>query len=101
MTDLPDPLGQAGVVMAIAGVVVTAVTVVALVPRALRVGRRAQALRASVAGTEEDLRRAIALLAARRAETAMLLRPWERIARWARHPLVAATIEWYLRRRGR
>jgi len=98
VTDLPDPLGQAGVVMAIAGVVVTAVTVVALVPR---VGRRAQALGASVAGTEEDLRRAIALLAARRAETAMLLRPWERIARWARHPLVAATIEWYLRRRGR
>ena len=38
-------------------------------------------------------------LALQRAETDALLAPWRRIWRWARHPLVVATLEWYLRQR--
>lgn len=96
MSDLIAPVSLA---MVAAGVVIAVAGVIAVVPRARRVRRRALALRASVLAAQADADRALALLAAQRAETEELLVPWRRLARWARHPLVVATLEWYVRRR--
>jgi hypothetical protein len=98
---VPDLLGAAGLVMLGAGAVTGLVALVAVVPAMLRVRRRAQALQATVASSEAEVRIALALLEARRAERTELLEPWVQLARWARHPLVVATVEWYLRRRRR
>ena len=68
---------------------------------ALRVRRRAAALGATVAASRFDVDRALALLLAQHAETEALMRPWRRLARLARHPLVVASLEWYLRQRRR
>jgi hypothetical protein len=62
------------------------------------VRRRALALRARVEGARRDTLAAVALLEGQHAETEELLRPWRTLLRWARHPLVRATFEWYRRR---
>jgi hypothetical protein len=96
VSDLIAPVSlavlAAGVFLALAGTI-------AVLPRALRVRRRALAVRASARAARADAERALALLAAQQAETEELLAPWRRLARWARHPLVVATLEWYVRRR--
>src|SRR5689334_23257304 len=83
-----------GVLLALTGVVAT-------LPRALRVRRRALGLRTELLARRVEVDAALAGLAAGRAETAVLLRPWFRIWRWSRHPLVGALLEWSLRRRRR
>jgi hypothetical protein len=92
-------LAPAGLVMLAAGGALILLGLASVVPRALRVRRRAVALRATVAASQLDVERALALLASRRAEADELLAPWRRLARWARHPLVVASVQWYLRRR--
>jgi len=94
-----DLIAPAGLAILVAGVALALGAAVAVAPRALRVRRRALALRASVTTAQLDVERALAVIATGRAETEALLVPWRRLARWARHPLVVATLEWYLRRR--
>ena len=97
-------LAPAGPVMLVAGgalILLILLSLVSVMPRALRVRRRVAALRATVAASQLDVERALALLAARRAEAQELVAPWRRLARWARHPLVVASVQWYLRRRRR
>ena len=89
----------AGQVMLLAGGVVIVVALAAVVPRALRAQRKAVALRQTVRASMYELASAVETLALQRAETDALLAPWRRIWRWARHPLVVATLEWYLRQR--
>jgi hypothetical protein len=94
--DLAGLIGRWLLVAGAAPFVLAAVTVV---PALLRLSRRARALRASVEEARRDSLSALALLEARRAETETLLRPWRTLVRWARHPLVVATWQWYRRRR--
>lgn len=96
---MSDLAGQVGLALVLAGVVLLVVAVLAVVPRALRVRRRALALRASVLDAQRDAMTALALLEEQRAETEELLVPWRTLLRWARHPLVVATLAWYRRRR--
>jgi hypothetical protein len=100
-SDLQALPGPAGLVMLAAGGMLVLVGLAAVVPAALRVRRRVAALRATVAAGQLDVERALALLAAERAETEALVAPWRRLVRLARHPLVAASVQWYLRRRRR
>jgi len=96
-----DPAALIGVVLLAAAAVGLVASVVAVLPKVLRVRRRALALQASVAAAEGEIIAAVALLRAQRAETEALLVPWRRLLRWARHPLVVATFAWYRRRRRR
>lgn len=89
----------AGQVMLLAGGAVIAVALAALVPGALRAQRKAVALRRRLLASRHELASAVETLALQRAETYALLAPWRRIWRWARHPLVVATLQWYLRQR--
>ena len=99
MPDLPDLLGLVGRALLAAGAALVAVGLVAVLPAVLRVRRRALALEAAVAEARGEILAGLALLAERRAETEVLLAPWRRLLRWARHPLVVATVQWYGRRR--
>jgi hypothetical protein len=96
-----DVAGLAGRAMLIAGAAILVLAVLSIVPRLLGVRRRAVALQAAVERAERDVLAALALLEARRAETQALLAPWRTLLRWARHPLVVATLDWYRRRRRR
>jgi hypothetical protein len=94
-----DLAGLVGRVLLVAGPVLLVVVALTVVPPLVRVRRRALALRARVEAARQDTLAAVALLEAQRAETVELLRPWRTLLRWARHPLVVATFEWYRRRR--
>jgi len=94
-----DLVGLVGRVLLVAGAAVVLVAALSVVPRIVRVRRRALALRATVETLHVEALTRIALLSAQRAETRELLVPWRTLLRWARHPLVVATLEWYRRRR--
>jgi hypothetical protein len=94
-----DVAGLVGRVLLVAGAAVVVVAALPVVPRIVRVRRRALALRATVEAMRVDALTALALLSAQRAETQELLVPWRTLLRWARNPLVVATLEWYRRRR--
>jgi hypothetical protein len=94
--DLAQPVGL-GLLAVAAAVVVGAVA--ATVLQAVRTRRRALALRATIDAARQEGRTALALLADQRAEMEALIAPWRRVVRWARHPLVVATIDWNRRRR--
>lgn len=85
--------------MAAAAAVVVVVSLSALLPGALRVRRRALVLRARAVEARREVEVGLALLREQRAETEALLVPWRGLLRWARHPLVTATFDWYRRRR--
>ena len=87
-----------GQVMLAAGAVIFVVSGLAVIPRLVRVRRRALALQTAVFAARKDALTALALLEAQRAETRALLAQWRPLLRWARHPLVAATLDWYRRR---
>lgn len=89
----------AGQVMLLAGGAFMVVALAAVVPRALRARRKAVALRRTLRAGRYELAVAVEMLAMQRAETDALLAPWRRIWRWAHHPLVVATVQWYLRQR--
>jgi hypothetical protein len=98
-TSVADLAGLIGRVMLVAGAALLVVAVLAVLPRVVRVRRRALALRAAVVAARRDALTSLALLEAQRVETEALLAPWRTALRWARHPLVPATLEWYRRRR--
>lgn len=93
-----DRIGQA---MLAAGAALAVIGLIATLPRALRVRRRASALRSTVVSNREAIVTALATLIVLHGETEELLVPWRRAWRWARHPLVIASVQWYLRRRRR
>ena len=89
----------AGQVMLVGGAAVILIGLMATVPRALGVGRRALGLQRTVRALGYDLRGDLELLASQRDEANALLAPWRKIWRVARHPLAVAAFRWYLRRR--
>ena len=93
-----DVAGLVGRVLLVAGPVLLLLVALTVVPPLVRVRRRALALRSLVEAARRDTLAALALLVAQQAETDELLRPWRTLLRWARHPLVVATFEWYRRR---
>lgn len=96
-----SPAALAGLGLLGAAVVIVMAGLALALPPLLRVRRRAVALEATVAEARRERLAAMALLRERRAETEALLAPWRQLQRWARHPLVAATFDWYRRRRAR
>ncbi len=74
-------------------------SLVAVAPGALRARRQALALRFTLVEARHNTLVALTLLRHQCAETNALLSPWRRVLRWARHPLVIATLDWYRRRR--
>ena len=92
-------LERGGQIMLAAGFGLGLVGTIATLPRALRVRRRAIALRSTIKSNRAEIVAALETLAALQQETEQLLVPWRRLARWLRHPLVVATVQWYLRRR--
>ena len=101
MAAAPDAARLAGLVLMGVGAAAGVVALVALVPRAIRIRRRGIALQSLIASARAELHTALDELAASRAEGAALLTPWRAIWRWARHPLVVATVDWWRRRRAR
>jgi hypothetical protein len=95
-----DVAGLVGRLLLVAGPVLLVVVALTIVPRVVRVRRRALALRARVEAARRETLVAVALFEAQRAETDELLRPWRTLLRWARHPLVVATFQWYRRQAG-
>lgn len=98
MLDLAGLVGRA---LLLAAALLLVIGLLATLPGVLRVRGRALALAATVTALRNEGVSALALLRAQREETEALLVPWRRLLRRVRHPLVVATVEWYLRRRRR
>jgi hypothetical protein len=98
---LLDVMALIGQAMLVAGPALVVVGILAVLPAVLRVRRRAVALAAAVTALRQEGASALVMLRARRGEMEQLLVPWRRLLRWARHPLVVATVEWHWRRRRR
>ena len=95
-------LTVAGEAMLIAGAAIILAALAATAPRVLRTRRKLIALRRTVWSASNDITEGLNLLASRRDDARSLVAPWQRIWRVARHPLVAETLKWYMRRgRGR
>jgi hypothetical protein len=75
--------------------------VLASMPRALRVRRRARGLSRTMAASQDELRALVEEQARLRATTGRLTQPQRRLLRWLRHPLVGALWASYRIRRGR
>ena len=91
--------GWIGVAAMLSGVAVTAVAALLQLPRALRVRRRWQSLRAVVSDVEAELVRSQSRSAAERAVRRRLLEPYRPLLRVARHPLTGALLASYRMRR--
>lgn len=96
-----EMLGTIGIWLLVAGVLTIVVELTLAATWGLAMGRRMQALngrltseRAELQADVERLRRAIE-------ETKALWRPYRRILRWLRHPLVLALLGSYRRRMAR
>lgn len=98
---MPDVAALIGRAMMVAGAALVAAGLLALLPRALRVRRRALALAAALREARSEGLTARERLEAQRAEARALLAPWRKLRRWWRSPLLVATREWYGRRRDR
>lgn len=98
---MPDVTALIGQAMLAAAAVLVVAALARLVPRLLRVRRRARAIQAKVTLLQQEGISTLTLLEARAVEREALLEPYRRLARWLRHPLVVASVDWYLRRRRR
>lgn len=94
----PATLGAIGIWLLAAAVIAIIIELTLMAVWGLAMGRRMQALsqrlasqRAEIESNVEKLRRAIE-------ETRVLWRPYRRILRWLRHPLVIALLGSYRRR---
>ena len=94
----PATLGAIGIWLLAAAVIAIIIELTLMALWGLAMGRRMQALserlasqRAEIESNVEKLRRAIE-------ETRVLWRPYRRILRWLRHPLVIALLGSYRRR---
>ena len=93
-----SPLGWYGVWLLVGSVVVILVEVALVGIWSLRLGRRASALRVLLEGERGLIEADVARLRAALEEMRMLWRPYARVLRWLRHPLVIALIGSYRRR---
>ena len=94
----PATLGAIGIWLLVAAVIAIVVELALMAVWGLAMGRRMEALsqrlasqRAEIEADVEKLRRAIE-------ETRALWRPYRRVGRWLRHPLVLALLGSYRRR---
>jgi hypothetical protein len=91
-------MGWYGVWLLVGSVAVILVEAALVAFWGLRLGRRARALTALIEGERGLIQADMARLRAALEETRALWRPYARILRWLRHPLVVALIGSYRRR---
>lgn len=91
-------MGWYGVWLLVGSVAVILVEAALVAIWGLRLGRRARAMAALIEGERGVIQADVARLQAALEETRMLWRPYARILRWLRHPLVIALIGSYRRR---
>ena len=92
------PIGWYGVWLLVGSVVVILIEVALAGIWSVRLGRRARALTVLIEGERSLIQADVARLRAALEETRMLWRPYARVLRWLRHPLVVALIGSYRRR---
>lgn len=92
------PLGWYGVWLLVGSGAVILVEVALVGIWSLRLGRRARALTVLLEGERGLIQADVARLRAALDETRALWRPYARVLRWVRHPLVVALIGSYRRR---
>ncbi|HUZ87211.1 MAG TPA: hypothetical protein VNF26_09695 [Candidatus Baltobacterales bacterium] len=95
---MTDP-GRIGIWLLVVSVVVIVVEMVLAGVWSMKVARRASELSGRLAIERAEVEADLARLKAALEETQMLWRPYGRLLRWARHPLVIALMESYARRR--
>ena len=94
-----DALGQVGVWLLIGSVVVIAGEFVVGAVMSMRVAKQARLLAVYLEREQAAIRADVERLRAAIEETKRLWRPYARVLRWLRHPLVVALFESYMRRR--
>jgi len=93
-----SPLGWYGVWLLVGSVAVILIEAALMGFWSVRLGRRSRALTALLEGERGLIQADVARLRAALEETRMLSRPYARVLRWLRHPLVVALIGSYRRR---
>ena len=93
-----SPLGWYGVWLLVGSVAVILIEAALVGLWSVRLGRRARALTALLEGERGLIQADVARLRAALEETRTLWRPYARVLRWLRHPLVIALIGSYRRR---
>ena len=93
-----SPLGWYGVWLLVGSVAVILIEAALMGFWSVRLGRRARALTMLLEGERGLIQADVARLRAALEETRMLWRPYARLLRWLRHPLVIALIGSYRRR---
>jgi hypothetical protein len=99
LAGLQEVASAAGQLMLVVGVALLATAGLAVMPAALRARRRALALSSTVLASRHDLIDALDRMSDSVSEAGGHVAAVARVLRWLRHPLVAATLQWYLRRR--
>ena len=95
---MPDVAAEVGMWLLVASAALLLLGLMALLPRALAVRRRARLLQVHVLQAQMEVGARLDELAATRAEMVALLRPWRFILRWMTHPLTRALLHSYARR---
>jgi hypothetical protein len=96
-----SPIGWIGVWLLVAGVVAIVVEGVVAAFWAMSMVKRSRALSEGLLVERGLIEADLARLRAAIEETKQLWRPYRRVLRWVRHPLVIALLESYARRRVR
>jgi hypothetical protein len=94
-----DTLGQVGVWLLIGSAAVIAGEFVVAAVFSMRMARQARRLAIYMEREQAAIRDDVERLRAAMEETRRLWRPYARVLRWLRHPLVVALFESYMRRR--
>jgi len=92
-------LGTIGVWLLVAGTLAIVIELVLVAVWSMAMGRRMQTLTAYIEGERADIQGDLERLKLAIEETKRLWRPYRRILRWLRHPLVLALLGSYRRRR--
>ena len=95
---MTDP-GWIGIWLLVVSVVAIVVEMVLAGLWSARVARRARELSGRLATERAELQADLARMMAALEETRVLWKPYARLLRWTRHPLVIAMLESYARRR--
>jgi hypothetical protein len=93
-----NALGWAGVGMAGAGLLVIAVELALVLPRAIRLTKRLRELNLLLDNNLRLTKNELQLLQQAALQTQSLLRPYRRLRRWLAHPLTVALFASYRRR---
>ncbi|OLC16932.1 MAG: hypothetical protein E6I23_07990 [Chloroflexi bacterium] len=91
-------LSAIGIWLLVAGVLVIIIELVLMAVWGLAMGRRMQALSRQLSSERAELQADVERLKRAMEETKALWRPYMRILRWLRHPLVLALLGSYRRR---